>query len=91
MKVRYFAYIREFTGCGSAEEEYCSTVRELLLKLGRKYGEGMRKTLWEVEGVQTCEEILVMVGGHKICCTTNLDYSLKPEDVVSLFRVVTGG
>jgi len=83
MRIRYFAWLRQRTGCAEEEialPEGVATVGQLLEHLGRKH-----PRLGELVAAESV-----------IKCAVNHDYAdpdrpLAPEDEVAFFPPVTGG
>lgn len=91
MQVKYFAYIRDFTGCRSREEQYCTTVYELVHMLSDRYGARFRAKALSEDGESLGAEIIILVNGRHVEHLDGIRTALKPTDVVSIFPVVAGG
>ena len=89
MKVKYFAYIRNYTGTKEIEIDHCYTLKELLLKLCEKYGAKFRNKIFENNSLS--DEIIILVNGRSIVHLQGLETLLNPEDEISIFPVVAGG
>ena len=89
MKVKYFAYIRNYTGSKEIEINHYKTLRELLLKLCDKYGRKFERKIFKGENLS--DEIIILVNGRNIVHLQELDTLLNPEDEISIFPVVAGG
>lgn len=89
MKINFFAYIRDYTKTKSTEFEYCSTLRELLLKLSELYGEKFRNKVFDGENLS--KEIIILVNGRHVVHLEGLDTRLMENDEISIFPVVAGG
>lgn len=89
MKVKFFAYLRDYTKTKEIEVKNCETVRELLKRLSEIYGGKFAKEVFEGENLSS--RIIVLVNGRNIVHLENLDTKLKDEDEISLFPVVAGG
>lgn len=89
MKVKYFAYIRDYTGSKEIEINHCKTLRELLLKLCGKYGKKFENKIFKGESLSN--EVIILVNGRNIVHLQGLDTLLSPEDEISIFPVVAGG
>ena len=89
MKVKYFAYLRDYTGSKEIEAEYCESLKELLVMLCDRHGPKFESKVFKNDGLS--DEIIIMVNGRNIVHLHGLDTSLSPEDEISIFPVVAGG
>lgn len=89
MKIKFFAYIRDYTKTKSTEFEYCRTLRELLIKLSDVYGDKFRSKIFDGENLS--EQIVILVNGRHIVHLNELDTELNENDEISIFPVVAGG
>lgn len=91
MRVQFFAYIRDFSGCKEGEYPNWPDVRALLNGLSKIYGVKMREALLNEDGSQANKDIIIMVNGRHICHLQDLETPLKQSDTVQVFPVVAGG
>lgn len=91
MKVKYFAYIRDYTKCKDCIEEYKPTVKELLHSLSNKYGEKFRNEALTPDGNDLGERIIILVNGRHVAHLNGINTELKEGDEVQVFPVVAGG
>lgn len=89
MKVKYFAYLRDYTGSKEIEAEHCESLRELLIMLCDRHGPRFKGKIFKNDGLS--DEIIIMVNGRNIVHLQGLDTLLSPEDEISIFPVVAGG
>ncbi|TDT51057.1 ubiquitin-like small modifier protein 1 [Fonticella tunisiensis] len=89
MKVKFFAYLRDYTKAKEIELEYCSTVDELLHRLCDRYGDEIRRKLFN--GSELSNEIIILINGRHIAHLEGRNTILKEDDVISIFPVVAGG
>ena len=89
MKVKYFAYIRDYTGSKEIEIEHCKTLKELLIRLCQKYGKKFESKIFKDDSLSS--EIIILVNGRNIVHLHGLDTFLSSEDEISIFPVVAGG
>lgn len=89
MIVKFFAFIRDYTGSKDMYTESCSSLRELLEKLCSIYGDRFRKKL--LTGDSLSEDIIIMVNGRHIEHLNGLDTQLADNDEISIFPRVAGG
>ncbi|MBA1335649.1 MAG: hypothetical protein HPY66_1275 [Firmicutes bacterium] len=90
MKIKFFAYIRDYTGSKEIEYNRCATVQELLDELCIKYGIKFRKLIF-TDDHQLSDEIIILVNGRSIVHLNFLNTPLKQDDEISIFPVVAGG
>jgi len=103
MRVRFFAYIRDFTGCAEADIPYQETAGALARSLCDLYGEKLRQKIFPVddsaklkagrkaEAEKFGPEIIVLVNGRHVNHLGGPAAPLNPEDRVDIFPVVAGG
>ena len=102
MQVRFFAYLRNITGCLEADIPYQETAGALAHSLCEIYGEKLRQKIFpedpglskndsRKEGEFFGPEIIILINGRHVCHMGGLAAPLKPEDRVDVFPVVAGG
>ncbi len=89
MIVRYFAFVRDYTGSKEISIESSPTLRELLYKLCSRYGLRFRDMIFNRDRLS--EEIIILVNGRHIEHLEGLDTQLKDNDEISIFPRVAGG
>lgn len=89
MIIKFFAFIRDYTGVREVSLEGCSDLRELLDKICGKYGMKLRNKLFT--GERLSEDIIVMVNGRHIEHLQGLETKLLENDEISIFPRVAGG
>lgn len=89
MVVKFFAFIREYTGSKEISTDGCHDLRELLDKLCNMYGDHFRKKLFA--GDRLSEDIIIMVNGRHIEHLNGLNTQLEDNDEISIFPRVAGG
>ncbi len=89
MKVLFFAYIRNYTNTKEITVEYCSVLKDLLLKLCENYGPKFEKLIFKDGHIS--DEIIILINGRNIVHLSGIDTLLCPEDEISIFPVVAGG
>lgn len=89
MKVKYFAYIRDYTGTKEIQIEHYNTLKALLIKLCEKHGKKFGNKIFKDDSLS--DEIIILVNGRNIVHLQGLDTLLSPEDEISIFPVVAGG
>ena len=91
MKVRFFAYIRDYTGCLEADVPFRETVGSLALSLCDRYGEKFRGKVLSPEGNDFGSEIIFMINGRHVAHLGGFNAPLAEDDTVFVFPVVAGG
>ena len=101
MRVRFFAYLRNITGCAEAELPYEETVGALARSLCDLYGEKLKEKMFPQgnatptkladEGTEIGAEIIILINGRHISHLGGVAAPLKPDDRVDIFPVVAGG
>jgi molybdopterin synthase sulfur carrier subunit len=89
MKVRFFAYIRDYTGTKEINYERCQNLKELLEKLSEQYGKKFRAKV--LQGENLSPEIIILVNGRHIAHLNGLATQLGDDDEIAVFPVVAGG
>jgi molybdopterin synthase sulfur carrier subunit len=89
--VKFFAGIRDKTGCKETDIPHEKDVRTLLQALGARYGADLQKTLLSGDGMQPDPEIIIFVNGRHLDHIGGVEAPLQPDDVVLIFPVVAGG
>jgi len=95
MRVRYFAFIRKYTGCAEEDVPCQDTIGALARSLCERYGEKLRQQIFPngySEGNEEFgSEIIVLINGRHIKHLQGPASPLKPDDCVDIFPVVAGG
>jgi len=100
VRVRFFAYLRNFTGCAEADIPYQETAGALARSLCGLYGNKLREKIFSpIEGVSSGKpgddkfgpEIIILVNGRHVSHLGGFNAPLNPDDRVDIFPVVAGG
>ena len=102
MRVRFFAYIRNFTKCAEADIPYKETIGALARSLCDLYGDALRQKIFPsgdsngklADGDEENEfgpEIIFLINGRHVTHLGGTAAPLKPDDRVDIFPVVAGG
>jgi len=100
MRVRFFAYIRNYTGCVEADIPYQETAGALARSLCDLYGDELRQKIFpgEDSGGKTKKselkfgpEIIFLINGRHVNHLGGVNAPLSPDDRVDVFPVVAGG
>ena len=89
MIIKFFAFIRDYTGTKETSLDSCFDLRLLLDKLCFKYGRRFREKL--LVGDRLSDDIIIMVNGRHIEHLEGLDTKLGDNDEISIFPKVAGG
>lgn len=101
MWVRFFAYIRNFTGCAEADIPYEETAGALAHSLCARYGEKLQQKFFPPgnsggngKGINEDKfgpEIIFLINGRHVSHLGGTAAPLNPDDRVDIFPVVAGG
>jgi sulfur-carrier protein len=89
MKVKFFAYIRDYTNTKVLDIEYYETLEELLYKLCDMFGDKLKNKIFDGENLSN--EIIIMVNGRHVVHLNGIKTKLEDNDEISIFPVVAGG
>jgi molybdopterin synthase sulfur carrier subunit len=89
MIVRYFAFIRDYTGTKEVYIESSSNLRELLEKLCVRYGMKFRGRIFI--GDRLKDDIIILINGRHIEHLNGLETYLEEKDEISIFPRIAGG
>jgi molybdopterin synthase sulfur carrier subunit len=79
MRVKFFAYIRDYTGCKETEVPYSATVRDLARTLSDLYGKKLRDELFDTttpDNDALSPTIIIMVNGRHVAHFGGIDTAL---------------
>jgi len=91
VRVKFFAYIRDYTGCKEAEVSPRETVGALVQDLCETYGQRFREKVLDTGGEEFSKDIIIMINGRHVFHLGGFQAPLKPEDTVQIFPMVAGG
>lgn len=91
MTVKFFAYLREYTGCKVVDFPYHEDIRSLTYALCDRYGSRLQGKMLAPDGEDLGEEIIILVNGRHVAHLGGMEAKLSPSDTVSVFPVVAGG
>jgi len=89
MIIKFFAYIRDYTGSKEITIGRCSTLRELLDKLCSKYGKKFSEKVFVADKLS--DDIIILVNGRHILHLQGMETNLEENDEISIFPKVAGG
>ena len=91
MQIKFFAYLRDYTGCKTTDFPYEEDPYHLAHSLCDVYGDRLRKKMLTPDGEELGEEIIILINGRHVAHLGGIHAKLLPGDVVSIFPVVAGG
>lgn len=91
MRVKFFAYLRDFTGCNEADFPYYDTAGKLARALCERYGQKLRGKMLNAEENDFGKEIIVLINGRHTAHLGGFDAPLNENDTVFVFPMVAGG
>jgi molybdopterin synthase sulfur carrier subunit len=90
MRVKFFAYLRDYTKCSETDVPAVDSVGELTRFLCTCYGPGFREKMLTANG-ELGPDIIIMINGRHIAHLGGITAPLKDDDVVQIFPKVAGG
>jgi len=90
MRVKFLAYLRDYTNCAEVDMPAVPTVGDLVCALGERYDSRLRDKLLAADGGLSAE-IIIMVNGRHVVHSGGFDAPLNNDDTVLLFPMVAGG
>ena len=90
MRVKFFAYLRDYAGCSETNMPAAATIGELARVLSDRYGPRLGDKLLTADG-DLGTDLIVMVNGRHINHLGGINAALKDDDTVQIFPMVAGG
>ena len=91
MRIKFFAYLRDYTGCNETDVPCQNTAGDLARALSERYGAALGQKLLSPDGSDFGSEIIVMINGRHVFHLGGFAAPLKDDDVVQIFPMVAGG
>jgi len=92
MLIKYFAYIRDYTGVKQTDWHAPVTdLADLLQQLSKKFGSQFRDAVFDETQTGLNEEIIILVNGRHVQHLNGIHTELTPSDLIAIFPVVAGG
>jgi molybdopterin synthase sulfur carrier subunit len=92
VEIRFFAYIRDYTGTKKvAWPEPAADLAELLHQLSRKYGTKFRDAVFDQSLTELNAEIIILINGRHVQHLDGIRTKLTATDLISIFPMVAGG
>ena len=82
MQIKFFAYLRDYTGCKTTDFPYEEDLYHLAHSLCDVYGDRLRKKMLTPDGEDLGEEIIILVNGRHVAHLGGTHAKLLPGDVV---------
>lgn len=92
MDVKYFAYIRDYTG--EKQTNWTAPAEDLavlLKQLSQKYGHKFRDAVFDEKEEDLNPLIIIIINGRHVQHLDGIHTKLKSDDSISIFPVVAGG
>ena len=90
MRVKFFAYLRDYTGCPETDIPLVPTIGDLARILCERYGSRLREKMLTADG-ELGPDIIVMINGRHVSHLGGINAPLNSEDTVQIFPMVAGG
>jgi molybdopterin synthase sulfur carrier subunit len=91
VRVKFFAYIRDYTGCKETDFPYERTAGSLAQKLCDRYGPKLREKMFSKDGKEFGPDVIIMINGRHVIHLGGVNAPLKPDDTFLVFPMVAGG
>lgn len=89
MKIKFFAYFRDYTNVKEVEIEYSGILKGLLEELCVLYGRKFEKEIFV--GHDLSDSVIILINGRNIAHLDGLNTPLNENDEICIFPVVAGG
>jgi len=91
MKVRYFAQFRDITNIAEETLAGPEDVTSLVRHLGERYGEPMRRALFDASGQEIHPDVFLLLNGRHLRMAGGMAAPLSDGDTVSLLPITEAG
>jgi molybdopterin synthase sulfur carrier subunit len=91
MRVKFFAYIRDITGCKEVDFPYEENIGALARALCDHYGPLLWEKMLTVDGSELHPDIILLINGRHVAHLGGIKAPLKEDDTVHVFPMVAGG
>lgn len=92
MDVKYFAYIRDYTGEKQTKwTAPAEDLADLLKQLSQKYGPKFRDAVFDETQTDLNPLIVIIINGRHVQHLNGIHTKLSQADTISIFPVVAGG
>ncbi|SKA98045.1 molybdopterin synthase sulfur carrier subunit [Caloramator quimbayensis] len=90
MKVKFFAFFRNYAKCKETDVPLYNDLRELLDFLCQKYGKEFEGKVY-TKNREISDEVIILINGRHIAHLEGINTKLKEGDEVCIFPVAAGG
>jgi len=92
VKIKYFAYIRDYTGEKETHwDAPVADLADLLRQLSARYGTRFRDAVFDQNQEELSPLIIILVNGRQVQHLDGIKTKLTPNDTIAIFPVVAGG
>ncbi len=91
MQIKYFAYLRNDSGCKEESLPGSFTAISLLKFLAEKHGPSLKSHILSESGEDIHEDLIFLVDGRHIEFIGGKEREISNDSVVSLFPRIAGG
>jgi len=94
VKVEYLGHVRGYVGNKRVEEievEENSSIVDLLLVLGKKYGDLFKRSVYEPKGADVKSNYIITVNGYLLNQLRGIMTKLNAGDKIVILPIVSGG
>jgi molybdopterin synthase sulfur carrier subunit len=90
IRVKFFAYLRDYTSCSQIDVPAVPTIDDLTRNLSGQFGSKLRDAMLTADG-EMGPNIIIMINGRHVFHLGGLSAQLKDDDTVQIFPKVAGG
>lgn len=92
MEIKYFAYIRDYTGeKQTIWNTPAADLAELLAQLSQKYGSKFRDAIFDQTQTELSPLIIILINGRHVKHLNGIHTELSANDTIAIFPVIAGG
>ena len=91
VKVKFFAYLRDFTGCKEVDFPLMETAGSLIKAICDCYGDALREKLLSKDGNDFNSQIIILVNGRHVLHDGGFKTPIKEADTIQIFPMIAGG
>jgi molybdopterin synthase sulfur carrier subunit len=91
MTVLYLLSFQELTNCKSEQLSDAGNLFELLKILSDQYGGKFKKAVFNLEGSDLGDDVVILVNGKNVALSEGIKTTLSEEDTVAVIPMVMGG
>lgn len=87
MTVRFYSYVREYTGCKEVNFPFEPDLYHLLHAMAMEYGKDFRELVMSPDGEEISREVIIMINGKRIDALGGINTPLSSKDAVAIYPV----